>query len=183
MFKLKFLIISLFVSTAAMAQTPAGAAPGGGLMGTSSFKSEFTLSGGYLGFSTSSGQTNIAPAFYYKPLKTDLLQVGGEVAYQSTSHKGGSASNMALLAGVAINVGNLSSAFYCAMGLAIKSGSGGPGEDATATDPNGMGYHFICGKRIPIGGSPNWVFKPNLGVISGGTGGMVFRPLAISYLL
>lgn len=150
--------------------------------GNSSFRYEITLSGGYLGFSTSSGQFNLAPSFYWKPLKTDLFQVGGEVGYQSTTHQGTAASNMAILAGVAINIGNLSNAFYCMMGMAIKGGSGGDTEDAEADDPNGVGYHFLCGKRLPIGGNPQWVFKPSVGVIAGGTGGMVFRPLAVSFL-
>jgi len=180
---LKLLPLLFLFPIASFAQAGgASASAAGGLMGSSPSKFEVTLSGGYLGFSTSSGQMNIAPAFYYKPLKVDILQIGGEVAYQSTTHRGGSASNMAILAGVAVNVGTLNSAFYCAMGMALKSGSGGTAEDATATDPNGFGYHFLCGKRIPIGGSPSWVFKPNIGVIAGGTGGMVFRPLAISFL-
>lgn len=175
-----WMLLLLLLAPSAFAQGASG--DKGGLVGASGFKFEATLTSGYLGLSTSSGQVSLAPAFYYKPLKTDLLQVGGEIGYNSTSHRGGSASNMAILAGVAVNVGNLSSAFYCMMGLAMKSGSGGTGEDSTATDPNGVGYHFLCGKRIPIGGSPSWVFKPNLGVIAGGTGGMVFRPLAVSFL-
>jgi hypothetical protein len=150
--------------------------------GNSSFRYEVTLSGGYLGFSTSSGQMSIAPSFYYKPLKTDLFQVGAEIGYQSTSHRGVSASNMAILGGVAVNIGNLSNAFYCMMGVALKSGSGGDFEDEETDDPNGFGYHFLCGKRLPIGGNPSWVFKPSVGVIAGGTGGMVFRPLAVSFL-
>lgn len=174
-------LVFLFLagSSSAFAQSSSG---GKEATGNSSFKFEATLSGGWLGFSTSSGQMSIAPAFYWKPLKTDLLQLGGEIGYNSTSHRGVSASNMAILAGVAVNIGNLSSAFYCMMGLAMKSGSGGDFEDEATTDPNGIGYHFLCGKRIPIGGNPSWVFKPSVGVIAGGTGGMVFRPLAISYL-
>jgi hypothetical protein len=158
-------------------------ASGAGDAGASSnFRYEVTLSGGYLGLSTSSGQINLAPAFYFKPLRSDLLQVGGELGYQKTSHQGGSASNLDVLGGIAINIGNLSSAFYCMMGVALKGGSGGAGEDTAAVDPNGVGYHFLCGKRIPIGGNPSWVFKPSVGVIAGGTSGMVFRPLAISFL-
>jgi len=181
------ILICAFASNSSFAQT-SGGAQNKGVSGTetvssnSSFKYEVTLSGGYMGFSTSSGQMSLAPSFYYKPLKTDLFQIGGEVGYQSTTHRGGSANNMAILAGVAINIGNLSNAFFCMMGMAMKSGSGGTGEDVTATDPNGFGYHFLCGKRIAIGGNPSWVFKPNVGVIAGGTGGMVFRPLAISFL-
>ena len=174
-----FALLFAFHSQSAFAQ-----ASGAGDKGASNstFKYEVTLSGGYLGFSTSSGQINLAPSFYYKPLRTDLFQVGGEVGYQSTTHRGNSASNMAALAGVAVNIGNLSSAFYCMMGFAMKAGSGGTGEDLTASDPNGFGYHFLCGKRIPIGGNPSWVFKPSVGVIAGGTSGMVFRPLAVSFL-
>ena len=169
--------LSLFHGQSAFAQ-----AAGASKEGTSAFKFEGTLSGGYLGFSTSSSQVDLAPSFYYKPLRTDLLQVGGEIGYQSTSHQGNSASNLAMLAGIAINVGNLSNAFYCMMGVAIKSGSAGGNADPVATDPNGLGFHFLCGKRIPIGGNPSWVFKPSVGVIAGGTSGMVFRPLAVSYL-
>jgi len=158
-------------------------ASGAGDAGASSnFHFEATLSGGFLGFATSSSEMNLAPAFYFKPLRTDLIQIGGELGYQKVSHRGSSASNFDALAGVAINIGNLSSAFYCMMGLALKGGSGGAAEDSTAADPNGFGYHFLCGKRIPIGGNPSWVFKPSVGVIAGGTSGMVFRPLAISYL-
>lgn len=158
-------------------------ASGAGDQGSSSnFKYEITLSGGYLGFSTSSGQVNLAPSFYWKPLRTDMFQVGGEVGYSKTTHQGNSASNLNILLGVAINIGNLSSAFYCTTGIAMKGGSGGDGEDPLADDPNGVGYHFLCGKRLPIGGNPSWVFKPSVGVIAGGTGGMVFRPLAVSYL-
>ena len=182
--KIKWFLIVVFILMSFHPQHAFAQASGAGDKGASSstYKYEVTLSGGYLGFSTSSGQINLEPSFYYKPLRTDLFQVGGEIGYQSTTHQGSTASNMAVLAGVAINVGNLSSAFYCMMGMAIKSGSGGTGEDSTATNPNGFGYHFLCGKRIPIGGNPSWVFKPSVGVISGGTGGMVFRPLAVSYL-
>jgi hypothetical protein len=142
---------------------------------------ETTLSGGYLGFSTSSSQSNVAISYYYKPLRTDFLQVGGEYGVQKVSHRGASASNTALLAGVTLNLGNLATAFYCQLGFAIKGGSADH-EVSTETDPNGAGYHFLCGKRIPIGNSSSWVFRPSLGVISGGTGGMVFRPLAVSFL-
>lgn len=177
-FFLTVVMFSSLLGSRAWAQAAGGKEEGG----TSSFRYEVTLSGGYLGFSTSSGQISIAPSFYWKPLKTDLFQVGGEFGYQSTSHQGNSASNMAILAGVAVNIGNLSHAFYCMMGMALKGGSGGDAEDATADDPNGFGYHFLCGKRLPIGGNPQWVFKPSVGVIAGGTGGMVFRPLAVSFL-
>ncbi len=156
---------------------------GGGDRGASTSKSfhEYTLSGGYLGLSASSAQSNIALSYYFKPLRTDLLQVGAEYGFQKVSHRGASSSNTALLAGIAINIGNLNSAFYCQIGMAIKGGSA-DAENSSETDPNGFGYHFLCGKRIPIGGSPSWVFKPSVGVIAGGTGGMVFRPLAVSYL-
>ena len=157
----------------------AGAGAGGA--STLNLFQEVTLSGGYLGFSTSSGQSNLALSYYFKPLRSDLFQVGGEYGYQSVSHRGSTSINSALLLGVAINIGSLSNAFYCLMGMALKGGSA-DAESQTSSDPNGFGYHFLCGKRIPIGGNPSWVFKPSVGVISGGTGGMVFRPLAVSYL-
>jgi hypothetical protein len=168
----------LFTAQAAMAQTSSSSE---GDRNLSKANHETTLSGGYLGLSSSSSQSNIAISYYYKPLRTDLFQVGGEYGIQKVTHRGTSVSNTALLAGVAINIGNLYSAFYCQMGLAIKGGSADQ-VDASETDPNGAGYHFLCGKRIPIGGNTNWVFRPSLGVIAGGTGGMVFRPLAVSLL-
>lgn len=181
--KSKLFLVAVVLFRLLSPQSAFAQASGAGDAGaSSSFKFEATLSGGFLGFSTSSGQIDLSPAFYYKPLHTDLLQVGGELGFQKTSHRGNSASNFDALAGVAINIGNLSSAFFCMMGVAIKGGSGGTGEDPTATDPNGFGYHFLCGKRLPIGGNPSWVFKPSVGVIAGGTGGMVFRPLAVSFL-
>lgn len=148
--------------------------------GGSSGKFEVALSGGFLGFSSSSSQMDLAPSFYYKPLQTDLVQVGAEIGYQKTAHRGNSASNMAILAGAQMNIGPLNSAYFCAFGIALKSGSGGAAEDASQDDPNGFGYHFLCGKRIPLGGA--WALKPNLGVIAGGTSGMVFRPLAVSFV-
>lgn len=171
-------VLALFIAQVAWGQIPSGGESGSNL---SKANHETTLSGGYLGLSSSSSQSNIALSYYYKPLRTDLFQVGGEYGIQKVTHRGTSVSNTALLAGVAINIGNLHSAFYCQMGLAIKGGSADQ-VDASETDPNGAGYHFLCGKRIPIGGNTNWVFKPSLGVIAGGTGGMVFRPLAVSLL-
>ena len=170
--------LALFITQTAFAQTPSGGEAGGNL---TKANHETTLSGGYLGLSSSSSQSTIAISYYYKPLRTDLFQVGGEYGIQKVTHRGTTVSNTALLAGVAINIGNLNSAFYCQMGLAIKGGSADQ-VDSTETDPNGAGYHFLCGKRIPIGSNTNWVFKPSLGVIAGGTGGMVFRPLAVSLL-
>ncbi len=163
-----FVFFTLLFSHSALAQ------------GGSGGKFEAALSGGFLGFGASSSQFDLAPSFYFKPLQTDLVQVGGEIGYQKTSHRGNSASNMAILAGAQLNIGPLNDAFFGMLGIALKSGSGGDAEDPAADDPNGFGFHFICGKRIPLAGT--WSLKPSVGVIAGGTTSLVFRPLAVSYL-
>jgi len=177
--KLLFIPLVLMAMKSSLSFAQASGAGEGGA--SSNFHYEATLSGGNLGLSSSSSNVDLAFAFYYKPFRTDMVQVGTELGYISANHQGSSADNFDFLAGIAINLGNLSNAFYCMGGLAMKGG-GGSDVNTSSTDPNGIGYHFLCGKRIPIGGNPSWVFKPSVGVIAGGTSGMVFRPLSVSYL-
>ena len=141
---------------------------------------EAFMSAGYLGLSSSATEFDIAPGFQLIPFPTfSWLQAGGEITYQKIGYRGGSASNLMILAGVTGNLGpSINDAFFVSLGVAIRSGSADLPDDTT-TDPNGFGFYFFAGKRFPIGGG--FSMRPSMGVVSCGTTGMVFRPFAISY--
>ncbi len=156
--------------------TPVFAQGGGASGGIESF-----MSAGYLGMSSSASQFDVAPGLQFSPFsKFAWLQAGGELTFQKISFRGGSTSNLMILAGITANMGaSLTDSFFVSLGPAFRSGSTDTPDPATP-DPNGIGFYFFAGKRFPIAGG--FSLRPSLGVVSCGTTGMVFRPFAVSYL-
>jgi len=142
---------------------------------------EAFLSAGYLGIASSSSQIDISPGYQFNPFPSiTWLQIGGELTYQKVSFRGSSASNILLSGGLTGNIGpTLPDDVFISFGFAYRSGSA-DGSDGSTANPNGLGYYFIAGKRFPI--SPSISIRPSMGIVSCGTTGLVFRPLAISYL-
>lgn len=134
---------------------------------------EVFLSSGFLGISKGSSQYDLSPGVQ-KQIWLSWLQLGGEVTYQKIAYRGGGSTNMLILAGPTANYDG----YFLSLGVALKSGSTDQ-VDSASDDPNGFGFHFLVGKRIPLGSG--WSFRPSLGVVSTGSTGMVFRPFALSY--
>lgn len=166
------LVMSFLISPLALAQQ------GGGGGGNGAF--EFFLSSGFVGLNSSASAYDLSPGFNIKPLAGwDWLQVGGEVTYQKLSHQGGGTNSMTIIAGPWFNLGpSTGEAVFVGLGVAHRSGSSDV-VDTAIDDPNGLGFFFIAGKRFPL--SASFSFRPSLGVISAGTTGLVFKPLALSY--
>jgi hypothetical protein len=141
---------------------------------------EMSLSSGFIGISKNSTQYDLSPGIQYQLLPSvTWLTIGGEVGYQKISHDLGSTKNFVVLAGPTFNIGPFNrDAVFVSIGFAYKNGSSDVASSGV-DDPNGTGYYFLVGKRIPLG--TNWCFRPSLGVESTGTSGMVFRPLAVGY--
>ncbi|MBC7398279.1 MAG: hypothetical protein H7333_12625, partial [Bdellovibrionales bacterium] len=147
--------------------------------GSSTF--EATMGAGYLGISRSASQFDIAPGLQFVPFSSlSWLQIGAEATYQNISFRGGSTSNVMILAGITANVGPvMNDAFFISLGPAFRSGLTDAVDDATP-DPSGTGFYFFTGKRFTISGG--FTLRPTIGVVSCGTTGMVFRPFAVSLL-
>ena len=108
------------------------------------------------------------------------LQVGGELTYQKIAYKGGSTTNTVIMGDVTANIGGatINDSFFLTLGVAVRSGSSDVTDDSSP-NPGGMGIAFMVGKRIPLGGA--FSFRPSVGMLSGGSSELIFRPLGLSY--
>ena len=160
---------------------PVFAQTAGGGAGSNSHRGELYVIAGALGISSGSTQLDIGPGFQFVPFQSvSWMQMGAEATYQKVSYRGSSGNNLLVLAGFTANIGPLPlEAVFISLGFAYRSGNM-PLSDSSAVDPNGNGFYFVAGKRIPITGSVS--LRPSLGMVSTGTSGMVFRPFAVSYM-
>ncbi len=162
------------------AQAKAGGgigAPGGAKATTGRY--EAYMSTGYIGLVKSATSIDLAPGLQYTPIPSwSWIQVGGEIMYQRLTYQGGTTKAFVIMAGPTLNFGPANSeSTFVSLGVAIRSGSSDYA-DPTSEDPSGFGYYLLMGKRMSIGGG--WSLRPTLGVMSAGTGGLVFRPFALS---
>jgi hypothetical protein len=158
---------------------PAFAQASGGAGGAGS--AEFFLSAGNLGIGASATQISVAPGFNFAPFPTFAwFQLGGEITYQKITYEGSSSSSVLSFVGPTFSVGPYQAdSVFISIGAAYRSGTS-PLADSTAVDPNGLGFYFLAGKRIPINAS--LAFRPSLGMVSCGSTGLIFRPLALTYI-
>jgi hypothetical protein len=176
-FSLMFVTLMLILPHLVFAQTGGGGSGGG----STAHRGELYLIAGALGISSGSTQVDAGPGFQFVPFQSvDWLQLGGEATYQKVSYRGSSGNNLLILAGMTANIGpNVLEAVFISLGFARRTGSM-PLSDLSAVDPNGSGFYFVAGKRIPITGTVS--LRPSLGMVSTGTSGMIFRPFAVSYM-
>ena len=154
-----------------------GKSEGGKSASTGRF--EAYMSTGYIGLVKDASSIDIAPGFEYGPIPGwTWLQVGGELMYQRLSYQGGTTKSWVAVLGPTLNFGPANSdSTFVSVGLGIRGGSSDYA-DPSAQNPGGVGYYFIVGKRISIGGG--WSLRPTAGIMSAGTGGLVIRPFALS---
>ena len=182
-FKILLVCTALVMPVLVHAQAKSGAAAGGGAGAAKGAGGRYELfsSAGYLGLGASSSQYDLSPGINWVAFpKISWLLLGAEITYQKIQYRGGSTASTMLLGGITVDLAGVSAmdSAFLSLGLASRSGATDLPDEAK-TDPNGMGFYFIVGKRFALGGQ--WTLRPSLGVVAAGTTGMVFRPFAVGY--
>lgn len=114
-----------------------------------------------------------------------LIQAGAQMFYHTTTARGTSASQMAVLIGPKFNfLGAYPDAFTAQVGFAMRRSSGTP-ETATDTsgttldNPKGAGFGVLFSKRFPL--TAQIQYQPILGLLKTGTFSFVLAPVQFSY--
>lgn len=113
-----------------------------------------------------------------------LVQAGAQAFYNSTTARGTSASQLAVLIGPKFNFLPYPEAITAQVGFAVRRSSGTP-ESSTATDgttlddPKGVGFGLLVSKRFPL--TAQIQYQPTVGFLKTGTFGFVLAPFQFSY--
>lgn len=156
-------------------------------------KHEIYLNSGTVARSSGDSTLTFSPGYgmtFFFP----WLQVGANVTIASSKFYDTNTFNLSVLAGPTFNIGGqIENDYFLSPGIAFKTGSASVSGTArqlptgavnsttdanghTYTNPNGIGFGFLVGKRFLIAGKI--CFRPSVGVLSTGTLGFVINALA-----
>ncbi|MBI2606423.1 MAG: hypothetical protein HYW49_10115 [Deltaproteobacteria bacterium] len=156
-------------------------------------KHEVYLNSGTIARSSGDSALTFSPG-YGMTLFFPWLQAGANVTVASSKFYDTGTFNFSVLAGPTFNIGGqIENDYFLSPGIAFKTGSasvagtarqlptGGVSSTADAngntyTNPNGVGFGFLIGKRFLIAGKI--CYRPSVGVVSTGTLGFVINALA-----
>lgn len=155
---------------------------------------EASLGTGLLVFASGTKTIDVTVGFKYDLLS--FMDVGVDLTYLNTSYQDTSVSGLSAVVGPTFMLGDRPSGFFVTLGAAWRSLSGSPestdstttttsttsedGETTEDSDPNGIGFAMLLGKKLPLFGPLS--LRPTFGAtfINGGLG-FVLIPAYLSY--